>query len=389
LQEILFKTGDILSKYDVVIIGAGASGLMCATKIVDKKVAIIDTNSKVGKKIEISGGGKCNVTNINVTSNNYLGDNLFIDSCFEKFSNTDMMKYLKDKNIELQQRDHGQLFCKNSAKDLIYTLQDDTKATLLLNQTVNSITKDKNFIIHTNSTKIEATYLVIASGGASYKSIGASEIGYDIAQSFGHCIKKIAPALVGFTVQKEQFWFKNLSGISIKSKIIVEDKEFVENILFTHKGISGPAILSTSLYWSKGQIIIDFLPDIDLAKILKSGDKAINNTLPLPKRFVNEFLKSQNIDNKSIKSLTKDEKAKLMLLKEYILSPAGNFGYTKAEATKGGVDTKDIDNNFQSKIVDNLFFIGEVLDVTGELGGYNFQWAFSSGYVCGNYLNNL
>jgi predicted Rossmann fold flavoprotein len=379
-----------LSNFDIVIIGAGASGLMCATQIKNKRVAIIDSNTSIGKKIEISGGGKCNVTNKNVTSNNYLGDNSFIDKCFCKYSNKNLLNLLKDNNIALQQREHGQLFCKNSAKDITTLLGDSIDAKYFLSHTLKSITKDKNFIIKTDKKEITADYVVVATGGASYKSIGASEIGFDIASEFGHTINRISPALVGFTVQKEQFWFKALSGIAIKSKVKVQDKEFTENILFTHKGISGPAILSTSLYWSKGEIVIDFLPNIDIQSLLsKSSTKSINNTLPLPKRFINEFLKSQNIENKSINKLKKDEIEKIVTLKEYKLSPAGNFGYTKAEATKGGISTDEIDENFESKIVPKMFFVGEVLDVTGELGGYNFQWAFSSGNICGNYLNNL
>jgi predicted Rossmann fold flavoprotein len=379
-----------LSNFDIVIIGAGASGLMCATQIKNKRVTIIDSNTSIGKKIEISGGGKCNVTNKNVTSNNYLGDNSFIDKCFCKYSNKNLLNLLKDNNIALQQREHGQLFCKNSAKDITTLLGDSIDAKYFLSHTLKSITKDKNFIIKTDKKEITADYVVVATGGASYKSIGASEIGFDIASEFGHTINRISPALVGFTVQKEQFWFKALSGIAIKSKVKVQDKEFTENILFTHKGISGPAILSTSLYWSKGEIVIDFLPNIDIQSLLsKSSTKSINNTLPLPKRFINEFLKSQNIENKSINKLKKDEIEKIVTLKEYKLSPAGNFGYTKAEATKGGISTDEIDENFESKIVPKMFFVGEVLDVTGELGGYNFQWAFSSGNICGNYLNNL
>jgi predicted Rossmann fold flavoprotein len=379
-----------LSNFDIVIIGAGASGLMCATQIKNKRVAIIDSNTSIGKKIEISGGGKCNVTNKNVTSNNYLGDNSFIDKCFCKYSNKNLLNLLKDNNIALQQREHGQLFCKNSAKDITTLLGDSIDAKYFLSHTLKSITKDKKFIIKTDKKEITADYVVVATGGASYKSIGASEIGFDIASEFGHTINRISPALVGFTVQKEQFWFKALSGIAIKSKVKVQDKEFTENILFTHKGISGPAILSTSLYWSKGEIVIDFLPNIDIQSLLsKSSTKSINNTLPLPKRFINEFLKSQNIENKSINKLKKDEIEKIVTLKEYKLSPAGNFGYTKAEATKGGISTDEIDENFESKIVPKMFFVGEVLDVTGELGGYNFQWAFSSGNICGNYLNNL
>jgi predicted flavoprotein YhiN len=207
--------------------------------------------------------------------------------------------------------------------------------------------KDDKFIIFTNHKTIEAKKLIVASGGLSYPSLGATDIGFKIAKKFGHNIITPNPALVGFTVQKEQFWFKELSGLSLDEvHIKVGDKICKGSLLFTHKGCSGPVILSTSLYWGKGQISIDFAPYKDSY---------------LPKRFKKAIQNSKfNIHN-------------------YSFSPAGNFGYSKAEVTKGGVDTSEINvQNMESKLQNNLYFIGEVLNITGELGGYNFQWAFSS-----------
>jgi len=220
-----------------------------------------------------------------------------------------------------------------------------------LSTKVLDVEYDENYTIKTNKGDIVAEKLIVASGGLSYASIGGSDIGFKIAQKFGHTVNRLDPALVGFTVQKDQFWFKELSGLSVDVKIKVLDKTVEGMMLFTHKGCSGPAILTTSLYWKKGNISIDFLPKKDSY---------------LPKRFKQQ-IKGLDID-----------------LNNYEMSPAGNFGYTKAEVTKGGIYTKEVNNNFESKLQQNLYFIGEVLDVTGELGGYNFQWAFSSGYCLNN-----
>lgn len=214
----------------------------------------------------------------------------------------------------------------------------------------------------------------------SYATIGASSIGYEIAKSFGHSIVTPAPALVGLTVQKDQFWMKKLSGISFNAKLSVADKVLESDLLFTHKGISGPVVLSGSLYWQKGKISLDFLPNSDLKKLLdKKVKKQISSQIPLPKRFMTEFLESLHVEDNPVYKLTQDEIEKLQVLKHYEFAPAGNFGFTKAEVTKGGVNTDEVDAlTFESKLQKDLYFIGEVLDVTGELGGYNFQWAFAS-----------
>jgi predicted Rossmann fold flavoprotein len=194
---------------------------------------------------------------------------------------------------------------------------------------------------------------------------------------------------VGFTVQKEQFWFKNLSGLSTPVFTFVEGKSFEGSLLFAHKGCSGPVILTTSLYWKKGKIAIDFLPKQKLEKLL-TGNKIISTALPLPKRFMQEFLTSIELEDKSISKLTIDEKERLKLLKYYEFPPAGNFGYTKAEVTKGGVNTNEINHNsFESLKQKDLYFIGECLDITGELGGFNFQIAFSEAFVCAKELNKI
>jgi len=370
-----------LKIYDIAIIGAGASGLMSASLMPNKNIAIIDGNSKIGLKILASGGGKCNVTNKNVTEDNYLGDKEFIKKSLDSFTPKELLSFLDKFQLQLEERRYGQYFCKKSAKDLVNIFEKLTKhCHFFMNSKVLHVEFNNNFKIKTEKNTIEAKKVIVASGGLSYITIGASSIGYEIAKSFGHSIITPAPALVGLTVQKDQFWMKKLSGISFNTKLSVEGKVLESDLLFTHKGISGPVVLSGSLYWKKGKVALDFLPNYDLKKLLdKKVKKLISSQIPLPKRFMTEFLDSLHVEDKPICKLKKDEIDKLQVLKHYEFAPAGNFGFTKAEVTKGGVNTDEINAlTFESKLQKDLYFIGEVLDVTGELGGYNFQWAFAS-----------
>ena len=376
--------------FDIIILGAGASGLMSASHInKDYNVGLIDTNGSIGQKIKISGGGKCNITNVKVSSENYDGDKKFIDDILNQFTQKDLLLFLKKYNLELEIRDNRFYFFKQSAKVLIDTFLKKVKQhTLLLNYKIQDVKYQNNqFIINTSKGDIFAKKVVVATGGLSYASIGASDIGYKIAKNFGHNIIKTKPALVGFTVQKEQFWFKELSGISINVTINVNNKKFNDPLLFTHKGISGPSILNASLYWQKGNLTIDFLPSLSINTINTNSKKLLSNSLFLPKRFIQSYLKANNLTDKSIFKYSKNEFEIIQKLNNYQFSPAGNFGYTKAEVTKGGVDTLEIDSKtMQSKLQKGLYFVGEVLDVTGWLGGYNFQWALSSGMVCSKNL---
>lgn len=376
--------------FDVAIIGAGASGLMLASNLKSKNICIIDNNPKVGAKIKVSGGAKCNITNKKVSSNNYLGNSDFVKKILNEFSNEDLCIYLKNQNLDFKINEKivkGTYFC-NTSQDVIDMFSKLVYGkTLYLDEKVIDINFDKNFTIKTSKKNINAKKVVIASGGLSYQTLGATSIGYDLAKKFGHTITKLDPALVGFTVQKDQFWFKELSGISLKVKALVENKSFEGNILFAHKGITGPVILNSSLYWKKGKMALDFLPNKPFKSFLK-GNKNISSSFNLPKRFMVEFLKSINLEDKSISSLNSEELEKLKVLKNYEFAPAGNFGYTKAEITKGGVSTYEINVfNMESLKQNGLYFIGEVLDVSGELGGYNFQFAFSSAMVCAKDLN--
>ncbi|AZL53390.1 aminoacetone oxidase family FAD-binding enzyme [Aliarcobacter skirrowii] len=381
--------------YDIAIVGAGASGLMFASNLDKKKfknICLIDSNDKIGQKIKVSGGAKCNITNEFVSENNYLGDRDFAKDILKRFSKDDLLRFLNKNQLFPKINPKivkGTYFC-NSSQDVIdmFNLLT-THIKKFLSTNVLDISYNNFFTITTSKGIIEAKKVVVASGGLSYTSLGASTIAFDIAKKFDHTIVDLNPALVGFTVQKEQFWFKDLSGLSIFVNIFVEDKKIEGNLLFAHKGFSGPAVLSSSLYWKKGKIAIDFLPNINIEKLLV-GNKNISTALPLPKRFTQEFLKSINLDDKPCSKLDKEEFESLKILKKYSFAPAGNFGYTKAEVTKGGICTDEIDHKtFESLKQKDLYFIGECLNLTGELGGFNFQIVFSQAYLCAKEQNNF
>ncbi len=373
-----------MKTFDIAFIGAGASALMASSFIENQSIALIESSSKIAPKIKISGGGKCNFTNKSVASENYLGDREFINDVFKIFGQKELLDFFTKQGLKFEFRSNGKYFCKNSSDEIINIFKKLTShCNFFLNHKVEKVEFDKNFIIKTDKQTFKAKKVVVSSGGLSFKSLGASDIGYEIAKSFGHNIIHPSPALVGFTLQKEQFWMKNLSGISINIALHVENKCFKENLLFAHKGISGPAVLPASLYWKKGIIKIDFLPNIKISELLsKKSKKQISSVLPLPKRFIKEYLKSICLDDTKVDKLKVEDIEKLERLNHYKFSPAGNFGYSKAEVTRGGVSSDEINHlNFESIIKKDLYFIGEVLDITGELGGYNFQWAFSSGVV--------
>jgi len=377
---------------NIVIIGSGASGLMLAALIEEKSILIIDNNSKVGSKILVSGGGKCNITNGKVSPNNYLGNQRFIRNIIKRFDQNDLLSWFGDRGLNPVVRKNSQYFCENSAKEVVDILKREIGFNLLQLETeVLKVEKKSDlFEVTTSKGKVFAQKVVVASGGLSFPILGATSIGYKIAKVFNHEVHTLSAGLVGFTVQPEQFFFKSLSGIAIDVKITIETvdkkKEINGALLFAHKGISGPAVLDASLYWHKGKISIDFLPTLSIDS-LKLSKKNISRTLGLPSRVAKTFLEVLNIEDKTASKLNSDEWKKLEGLKAYSFAPAGTFGYSKAEVTRGGVSTDEIDaSSMMSRKVDGLYFLGEVLDVTGELGGYNFQWAFSTAYVCAKSL---
>lgn len=376
-----------IKAYTLVILGAGASGLMIASDLYEKgfkNIAIVDHNPRIGMKIKVSGGGKCNVTNEKVTQDNYLGEPSFVKEVLQRYTPSELLDFLKRKNVVPSIRSLGQYFCKKSADEVITALQSSIPSSaFLLSHKIKSVAYEDGFVIQMDTKTIFTKHLVIATGSPAYPQVGGSDIGLKLAQELGHNYKRFEPVLVGWTVQKDQFWMKELSGISSYVGIDVGHKKLYGDLLFAHKGISGPAVLSASLYWKKGLVKIDFLPKNSLKEVFKESRKQLSTQMGLPKRLSKLLLESIELDDKSVHQLNNSEWEKLALLKAYPMSPAGNFGLKKAEACRGGVNTDEVEAiSMQSKLQENLYFAGEVLDVTGELGGYNFQWAFASAIVC-------
>ncbi|MFA6195732.1 MAG: aminoacetone oxidase family FAD-binding enzyme [Sulfurimonas sp.] len=377
--------------YDVLILGAGASGLMCASHIGKSwHVGIVDVNDRVAAKLKISGGGKCNITNVEVSANNYDSENAIVHNVLSVFSKENLLDFLNKNGVKLEIRKDRYYFCKESSDAIINVLKKLTRhVEMILNTEILEVKKvNELFHIHTSKGILKAKKVVVATGGKSYKTLGASEIGLNIAKSFGIKVKEFTPALVGMTLQKEQFWMKELSGLSCFVHIKVGDKLLKEEMLFAHKGISGPAVLSASLYWQKGNMSIDFLPQNNIFDLIKGSKKQLSSVIPLPKRLSKAILDALQIEDIECKKITPHAKIELQKIHNYEFAPAGNFGFTKAEVSRGGVLCDALNpNTLESWHVENLHFLGEVVDVTGELGGYNFQWAFSSAVVCAKAIN--
>jgi len=375
-----------LKIYDVIVLGGGASGLMFLNHISKKKsIALVETNERVAKKLKISGGGKCNITNTQVTVDNFDGESKLVSQALQAFSKEKLLDFLQRNRVPLELRKNRYYFCENSSDEIIDVLKKGFKGVdILLNHTISTVQKEKDtFSIQTDKSIFYAKKVIVATGGKSFKSLGASEIGLEIAKSFDIEVKEFSPALVGLTVQKEQFWMRELSGLSCYVHIKVGQKVLEEEMLFAHKGISGPAVLSASLYWKKGLMCIDFLPTKNILSLTNNSKKLVSSVIPLAKRLSKALLKAVDVQDKECKRLTSEDKEKLQLLHNYSFAPAGNFGFTKAEVSRGGVLSDGLDmQTLEAKKVKGLYFIGEVVDVTGELGGYNFQWAFSSATLC-------
>ena len=377
-------------KQEIIIIGGGASALMLASLLPKNTATIIEANAKLGAKILVSGGGKCNITNTQMGAEYFLAKEDFVSPALKSFSQKSLIAWLERQRLFPVIRKETQYFCEHSASELVDVFSKEVKKQkVLLNEKVLEVRKrDAHFTVTTNKRNYTAKYVVIASGGLSFPKLGASGIGYEIAESFGHRIINTAPALVGFTVQKEQFFFKSLSGASCHVQMTIDKKVCQGSLLFTHKGMSGPVVLDSSLYWQKGLIEIDFLPAFKW-EILKGNKKKLSSLLPLAKRISKALLIAFGIEDKAYAELSVDELHRLEQFHHYPFAPAGTFGYSKAEVTKGGICTEEIDaQTCMSKKVQGLYCIGEVLDVTGRLGGYNFQWAFSSAYLCAKDLKN-
>ncbi len=371
--------------YENIIIGGGAAGLMFAAQLSNKKRSVIvEGNSKLGAKIEISGGGACNFTNKKIAPSDYLAEKSFIKETLKEYNNRWLISWLEERGLEYRIKNGREYFCKKSSKEILDIFKREIRGVKLrLSTRVESVSKrDGNFVVKSSRGDIVGKRVIVATGGLSFPKLGATDIGYEIAKSFGHRVTPLQPALVGFTLQPQDAFFKSLSGVSVAVALKVGQREFSGSLLFAHKGLSGPVILNASLFWQKGHIEIDFLPNFNLESI-KSSSKSLSNLLPLPKRVAKHFFDALEIKDSAAKYLTKEDWKRVEELKSYSFAPAGTFGFSKAEVTKGGIAVEEIDQeSFMSKKVENLYFLGEVLDVTGRLGGFNFQWAFASATKC-------
>lgn len=387
--------------YDVIVIGAGAAGLMAATESAKRgrTTLLIEHTDKIGEKIRISGGGRCNFTNIHVAPHCYLSNNPhFCKSALANYTPQDFIKLIESYEISYHEKTLGQLFCDGSAKQIIAMFLDLCQKYGVLVKTqcqVSSVAKNEHFEIQSNQGLFLSQSLVIATGGLSIPQIGATDFGHKIATQFGLNIVPLRPALVPLTVPAEILaTFSELSGVSQFSKVSYQKAHFTEAFLFTHRGLSGPAILQISSYlptFNDQTIEVDLLPQRDVyADFLKDKNSKQTVLNYLKNHLSNRFAESFAQDNDVKKPITDLSLDKLKRIAEKIhhfkIPIAGSEGYRKAEVTIGGVDTNELSSKTMGcKKVPGLFFIGEVVDVTGWLGGYNFQWAWASGFAAGQY----
>jgi predicted Rossmann fold flavoprotein len=389
--------------YDVIIIGAGAAGLMCAIEAGKRgrRVCVIDHSKKAAEKVRISGGGRSNFTNMYASPNNFISANPhFCKSALSRYTQYDFMALMDKHAIAYHEKKLGQLFCDNSAQDLIDMLLnecDKNNVTVSLSTTIDKVNKTTDtYELSTSSGKMNSKSLIIACGGLSIPKIGASGFGYDIAKQFGHTIIDTRAGLVPLTFQNEILnMCKNLSGLSAEARVYAQDKtSFAEGLLFTHRGLSGPSILQISSYWDEGEsIVVNLLPTIDVLELLKNNrdenpKQDIQNILSsyLPKRLVIAICDNVNVHGRLADLSNKALEFIATHINEWNVTPNGSEGYRTAEVTLGGVNTNELSSKtMESKLSDGLYFIGEVVDVTGHLGGFNFQWAWSSGWACGQF----
>lgn len=390
------------NRYDVVIIGAGASGLMCAAQAGSRgrRVIVLDHGAKPGRKILMSGGGRCNFTNRRVSAQNYISSNPhFVKSALSRYSPQDFLDLVRRHNISFSEREHGQLFCTESAQEILAMLLtqcERANVSLRLNTSIDGIDRadtGQGFLVHTTGGSLGATSLVIATGGVSIPSAGATPLGYKIAEQFGIPVVPPRPGLVPLTLHPEdKKVLAPLAGISVNASVHTWSVSFKEQLLFTHRGLSGPVILQISSSWQPGTVLtINLFPDEDISEQLSTEQKIHPKrhlksflTQRLPKRLVEARLDEKLLDT----PLHAIQGQRLSHVAEAIhawkIQPGGTEGYRTAEVTVGGIDCRRFSSKtMESRDVPGLYAIGEVLDVTGWLGGYNLQWAWSSAWAAG------
>jgi predicted Rossmann fold flavoprotein len=389
-------------QYDVIIVGAGAAGMMSAIEAGKRgrKVLLVDHYKKIGEKIRISGGGRCNFTNINTNPNKFLSQNpKFVRSALSQYTQNDFINLINKYEIKFHEKKLGQLFCDHSAQQIVEMLLKECElanVTILKEFIIKNIEKDNDqYLVSTETEQYLSVSLIVATGGLSVPKIGATSFGYEIAKKFDHNIIETLPALVPLTFNEKILEIcKELTGLSVEAIVSFNKVLFQEGMLFTHRGLSGPSILQISSYWKQGDNIkVNLSPKLNVYQLLEEKRKLnpkfdILNIVSeiLPKRLA-QIICSENkvsgniseLSNKILKQLSDN-------INSWLINPTGSEGYRTAEVTLGGVDTKELSSKtMMSNKHNNLFFIGEVVDVTGHLGGYNFQWAWSSGYVAGQY----
>ena len=390
------------NKYDVIIIGAGAAGMMSAIEAGKRgrKVLLVDHYKKIGEKIRISGGGRCNFTNINTNPNKFLSQNpKYVRSALSQYTQNDFINLMNKYEIKFHEKKLGQLFCDHSAQQIVEMLLKECElanVTILKEFIIKNVDKDNDqYLVSTETDKYSSESLIIATGGLSVPKIGATSFGYKIAKKFDHNIIETLPALVPLTFSEKILEMcKELTGLSVEAIVSFNKVLFQEGMLFTHRGLSGPSILQISSYWKQGDNIkVNLSPKLNVYQLLEEKRKLnpkfdILNIVSeiLPKRLAQIICSENNVSgniselsNKILKQLSEN-------INSWLINPTGSEGYRTAEVTLGGVNTKELSSKtMMSNKHKNLFFIGEVVDVTGHLGGYNFQWAWSSGYVAGQY----
>lgn len=384
-----------MDSVDVLILGAGAAGMMCALTAAQRgrRVLLLDHSAKLAEKIRISGGGRCNFTNLNAGPDNYLSANPhFCRSALARFTPQHFIELLERHGIGYHEKKLGQLFCDDGSETIINMLKaecNDAGVRWAQPCKVNEIGYSDAFYLDTSCGKYRASSLVVATGGLSIPKIGATPFGYQIAEQFGIAVTKLKPGLVPLSFHPEEWKpYAELSGISIEATVSCGRRSFRDDLLFTHRGLSGPAILQISSYWEHGQpLSIDLLPGRDMQHEFaeQQGSRMLQDNFLaqyLPKRLADAFAASDNrpLNQYSAKALA----AFAAQLHDWRITPTGTLGYAKAEVTCGGIDTRTLSSKtMECTTVPGLYFVGEVVDVTGQLGGYNFQWAWASGYAAG------
>ena len=392
----------MIIEYDIIIIGAGAAGMMSAIEAGKRgrKVLLVDHYKKIGEKIRISGGGRCNFTNINTNPNKFLSQNpKYVRSALSQYTQNDFINLINKYEIKFHEKKLGQLFCDHSAQQIVEMLLKECElanVTILKEFIIKNIEKDNDqYLVSTETEKYSSESLIVATGGLSVPKIGATSFGYEVAKKFDHNIIETLPALVPLTFSEKILEMcKELTGLSVEAIVSFNKVLFQEGMLFTHRGLSGPSILQISSYWKQGDNIkVNLSPKLNVYQLLEEKRKLnpkfdILNIVSeiLPKRLAQIICSENNVSgniselsNKILKQLSEN-------INSWLINPTGSEGYRTAEVTLGGVDTKELSSKtMMSNKHNNLFFIGEVVDVTGHLGGYNFQWAWSSGYVAGQY----